>query len=114
MLASEPNGYGWKNEINKLIIKRELFRKMNDLDINFPLDKFEKLIIDMAGILGWLVQFWKNKNIISIDQYWNNKVNDDWIWGLALPLLSQAYKYQNNFSDRSIGISALPGTGKVY
>jgi len=23
-LASEPNGYGWKNEINKLIIKREL------------------------------------------------------------------------------------------
>ncbi len=24
-LASEPNGYGWKNEINKLIIKRELY-----------------------------------------------------------------------------------------
>ena len=23
-LASEPNGYGWRNEINKLIIKREL------------------------------------------------------------------------------------------
>ena len=23
-LASEPNGYGWKNEINKLINKREL------------------------------------------------------------------------------------------
>ena len=23
-LASEPNGYGWKNEINKLISKREL------------------------------------------------------------------------------------------
>ena len=24
ILASEPNGYGWKNEINKLINKREL------------------------------------------------------------------------------------------
>ena len=23
-IASEPNGYGWKNEINKLINKREL------------------------------------------------------------------------------------------
>ena len=23
-LASEPNGYGWKNEINKLINKRKL------------------------------------------------------------------------------------------
>ena len=27
-LASEPNGYGWKNEINKLINKREL--SLND------------------------------------------------------------------------------------
>ena len=25
ILASEPNGYGWKNEINKLINKRELY-----------------------------------------------------------------------------------------
>ena len=24
VLASEPNGYGWKNEINKLLIKLEL------------------------------------------------------------------------------------------
>ena len=24
-LATEPNGYGWKNEINKLINKRELY-----------------------------------------------------------------------------------------
>ena len=89
---------------------------MNDLDINFPLDKFEKLIIDIGweSLDDWF-NFWNNKrNIISIDQYWNNKVNDDWIWGLALPLLSQAYKFQNNFSDRKvIGISALPGTGKT-
>ena len=89
---------------------------MKDLDINFPLDKFEKLIIDIGwkSLDDWF-NFWKNqKKILSIDQYWNNRVNDDWIWGLALPLLSQAYKFQNNFSDRKIiGISALPGTGKT-
>ena len=89
---------------------------MKDLDINFPLHKFEKLIIDIGweSLDDWF-NFWNNKrNILSIDQYWNNKVNDDWIWGLALPLLSQAYKFQNNFSDRKIiGISALPGTGKT-
>ena len=89
---------------------------MKDLDINFPLDKFEKLIID----IGWdsldvWFKFWNNqKNILSINQFWNNKVNDDWIWGLALPLLSHAYKTHNNFSSRKIiGISALPGTGKT-
>ena len=89
---------------------------MKDLDINFPIDKFEKLIIDIGweSLNDWF-NFWNNqKNILSIEQFWNNKVNDDWIWGLALPLLSQAYKYQNNFSDRKIiGISALPGTGKT-
>ena len=89
---------------------------MKDLNINFPLDKFEKLIIDIGweSMDDWF-NFWKNqKNILSIDQFWNNKVNDDWIWGLALPLLSQAYKFKNNFSDRKIiGISALPGTGKT-
>ena len=89
---------------------------MKDLDINFPLEEFEKLIIDIGwdSLDDWF-NFWNNKrNILSIDQYWNNKVNDDWIWGLALPLLSQAYKFRNNISDRKIiGISALPGTGKT-
>ena len=89
---------------------------MNDLDINFPLDKFEKLIIDIGweSLDDWF-NFWNNqKNILSIDQYWNNKVKDDWIWGLALPLLSQAYKFNSNFCNRKIiGISALPGTGKT-
>ena len=88
---------------------------MKHLDINFPFDKFEKLIIDIGweSLEDWF-NFWNSqKNILSIDQYWN-KVNDDWIWGLALPLLSQAYKFQNCLSDRKIiGISALPGTGKT-
>ena len=89
---------------------------MKNLDINFPLDNFEKLIIDIGweSLEDWF-NFWNNqKNILSIDEFWKNKVNDDWIWGLAVPLLSQAYKFHNNFPDRKIiGISALPGTGKT-
>ncbi len=89
---------------------------MKDLDINFPIDKFEKLIIDIGwnSLDDWF-SFWNNqKKILSIEEFWSNKVNDDWIWGLALPLLSQAYKFHNNFSERKIiGISALPGTGKT-
>ena len=89
---------------------------MKDFDINFPLDKFEKLIIDIGweSLDDWFYFWNKKKNILSIDQYWNNNVNDDWIWGLALPLLSHAYKLYKNSSDRKIiGISALPGTGKT-
>ena len=89
---------------------------MKDLNINFPLDKFERLIIDIGwdSLDDWF-HFWNNKkNILSINHFWNNKVNDDWIWGLALPILGQAYRFQNKFCNRKvIGISALPGTGKT-
>ena len=89
---------------------------MKDLDINFPLDKFEKLIIDIGweSLDDWF-NFWINKkNLLLIDKFWKNKASDDWIWGLALPLLSQAYRFHNDFSNRKIiGISALPGTGKT-
>jgi D-glycerate 3-kinase len=89
---------------------------VEDLDIKFPIDKFEKLIIDIGweSLDDWM-NFWKNQlNILSIDQFWKYKVNDDWIWGLSLPLLSQAFKFHSNFSERKIiGLSALPGTGKT-
>jgi len=89
---------------------------VQDLDIKFPIDKFEKLIIDIGweSLDDWM-NFWKNQlNILSIDQFFKYKVNDDWIWGLSLPMLSQAFKFHNNFSERKIiGLSALPGTGKT-
>ena len=89
---------------------------MKDLDIKFPLDKFEKLIIDIGweSLNDW-INFWNNKkHILTIDEFWKNKVNDDWIWGLALPLLSHACKLNEKYSERKIiGISALPGTGKT-
>ena len=89
---------------------------MKDLNIEFPLDDFEKLISQMGWetLHEWFM-FWNlKKEILSIDKFWNDKVNDDWIWGLALPLLSQAYKFNTDSPDRKIiGISALPGTGKT-
>ena len=89
---------------------------MKGFNVQFPLDEFEKLIIHIGweSLEQWL-SFWKNKeDVLSINQFWDKNFNDDWIWGLALPLLSQAYKYNNNFTERKIiGISALPGTGKT-
>ena len=89
---------------------------MNGLNIEFPLGDFEKLIYQ----IGWKTSdewfdFWNSKKeILSIDKFWDENVNDDWIWGLALPLLSQSYKFHKNYSERKIiGVSALPGTGKT-
>ena len=89
---------------------------MKNLSFNFPLDKFEKLIINIGweSLEDW-ISFWNNqKEIQLLDDFWDQDVNEDWIWGLALPLLSQAYSFKNNLSERKIiGISALPGTGKT-
>ena len=89
---------------------------MNGLNIEFPLDEFEKLISQ----IGWKTfdewfNFWNSKKeMLLIDQFWDDGVNEDWIWGLALPLLSQAYTFNKSFNERKIiGVSALPGTGKT-
>ena len=89
---------------------------MKSSKINFPLDKFEKLIIKIGwdSLEDW-IGFWNiNKDLLLINEYWDDNVREDWIWGLALPLLSQAYIFKHKFSERKIiGISALPGTGKT-
>ncbi len=89
---------------------------MKDLNIEFPLDEFEKLIsqIGWSSLDEWFMFWHLKKEILSMDAFWDKNVNDDWIWGLALPLLSQAYKLNIESNDRKIiGISALPGTGKT-
>ena len=89
---------------------------MNDLNIEFPLDDFEELISQIGwGSLDEWFMFWNlKKEMLTINNFWDDNVKDDWIWGLALPLLSQAYKLYKKSPDRKIiGISALPGTGKT-
>ncbi len=89
---------------------------MNHLNIEFPLDEFEELIFQFGweSLNEWF-KFWNSKKEkLSIDKFWDKNVHEDWIWGLALPLLSQAYKFYRHFPERRIiGISALPGTGKT-
>ena len=89
---------------------------MKDLNFKFPLNKFEKFI----NYIGWdsldeWFNYWNNKkNILSINKFWDNNVQEDWIWGLALPLLSKSYSFKTKSSNRKIiGLSALPGTGKT-
>ena len=71
---------------------------MNGINIEFPLDEFEKLIFQ----IGWessdeWFKFWNSKKgILSIDDFWDENISEDWIWGLALPLLSQAYKFNRH------------------
>ena len=89
---------------------------MKDLDIKVPIEELEKLInkIGWDSLADWITYWKKKQDILLIHEYFGDSVNDDWIWGLALPLLSQCYTFNNNFSDRKIiGLSALPGTGKT-
>tara|TARA_Y100001970_G_scaffold288149_1_gene414666 strand:- start:40419 stop:41366 length:948 start_codon:yes stop_codon:yes gene_type:complete len=85
---------------------------------NFPFkkkDNFEKLVrvIGWNSIDSW-IRFCENNDLINaIKSIKDNNFNDDWIWGILLPLLSQSYKFCNLEKKRKIiGISALPGTGK--
>ncbi len=90
---------------------------MKDLDLNFPLDLFEDLVVNMGwhSLDNWF-DFWHRKNDLfnQISELSASKFKDDWLWGLVLPLLSDAYKLNEKCSERKIiGLSALPGTGKT-
>ena len=87
---------------------------MNKSFLEFPLDIFEELIIEIGweSLDEWL-NFWdkKDKLIFDIYKLSDNKFKEDWIWGLLIPLLSDAYKLVRANSKRKvIGLSALPGT----
>ena len=90
---------------------------MKKIDISFPLDEFEDLIISIGwdSLDNWF-NFWDQKNnlLLQIPRYSSYKFKDDWLWGLIFPLLSDAYKLNQKNSERKIiGLSALPGTGKT-
>ena len=89
---------------------------MRKPNFNFPVDKFEKLIknIGWESLDDWITFWIKKEDILSINKFWNASVSNDWIWGLALPLLSQSLSFTKNHKEpKIIGISALPGTGKT-
>ena len=90
---------------------------MNQKKIKFPLDDFNKLIMNISGfeINEW-ESFWERKNwILSlVSEFYGSNFNDDWLWGVVLPILSDIYYLKRNTSSKIvIGLSALPGTGKT-
>jgi len=90
---------------------------MDNIKILFPLDPFEELIIEIGydSLEKW-VNFWEKKNglLSTAYSYYGQKSKDDWIWGLVLPILSDAYCFKRRNDVRKIiGLSALPGTGKT-
>ena len=89
---------------------------MRDNNFLFSMDIFEKLIISTGwnSLDDW-IKFWEEKLLLlNLKKNLNNKFNEDWLWGLALPLLSDLSKLKEINSQKKIcGISALPGTGKT-
>ncbi len=90
---------------------------MKNTDLNFPLDIFEDLIINIgwSSLENWF-NFWHQKDdlFFQVSHLSPPKFKKDWLWGLILPLLSDAYKLNQNTTERKIiGLSALPGTGKT-
>ena len=88
---------------------------MKRLEMPFKEDVFKEFI----KIIGWeTIDKWiefceRNKLISHLKATEENKLKDDWIWFILLPLISQAYNLCIHDSNRKIiGISALPGTGK--
>ena len=74
-------------------------RKVRNSNFNFPVDKFEKLIknIGWENLEDWITFWMKKEDILSINKFWNASVSNDWIWGLALPLLSQSLNFTKNY-----------------
>ena len=89
---------------------------MKKIVFPFEKDKFLEFIkiIGWDSIENWL-EFCESKNLISkLEIHKKNRFNNDWIWCVLLPLLSQAYNlYKFDKKRKIIGITALPGTGKT-
>ncbi|MEB3234966.1 MAG: hypothetical protein VKM98_06030 [Cyanobacteriota bacterium] len=86
----------------------------NFADFRFPQEPFAALLRD----LGWpdqshWVQTWRDRGGAALaPEAWRSAPNMDWIWGLALPLLSEVERLAADPRPRIVGLSAGIGTGK--
>lgn len=81
----------------------------------FPSGPFDALL----GGLGYQsraewVEHWLERGGSRLAvEAWEHPPSPDWIWGIALPLLTQIENESRQQGRRIIGISAFPGTGKT-
>ncbi len=96
-------------------LNKSPFECIKHPDISFPLDSFETLLLDIGWDASDWINFWlthNGKNLAASSLASGTKL--DWIWGLALPLLSDVMRSALDKNKRTLfGISALPGCGKT-
>ena len=86
-----------------------------DPEVVFPRKDFEELLVDLDWVQpsAWL-DHWLNRGGINLASgSWPSSVRSDWIWGIALPLLSDLERYLDDDDPVLFGISGLPGCGKT-
>jgi len=81
----------------------------------FPLEPFEALLAS----LGWpereaWIAHWQERSGAQLARdAWSIAPSQEWIWGLALPLLSQIEALCREPAPSVLGLSAIPATGKT-
>ncbi len=97
--------------------KSSLFPWLNpgDSEIIFPKDTFEDLLAELGweNINLWF-EYWQQRECNHIASSCRpNNAKSDWIWGLALPFLTDIERYLFQQENKVVfGISGLPGCGK--
>ena len=67
--------------------------------------------LDVPDPVAW-EQRWRSSQLLETTlNLWPASASPDWVWSLALPLLTEAARNQGQ--RRLIGLSALPGCGKT-
>ncbi len=91
------------------------FECLKHPDISFPLDRFEVLLHNIGWESSKWIDFWLTNNGTNLaSSFLAPGTKIDWIWGLALPFLSDLMSSTANRNKRTLfGISALPGCGKT-
>ena len=77
-------------------------KDFKDLKLDFPLNKFEKLIIKIGweSLTDWTNYWIKKKDILEINKFWREDINQDWIWGFAVCPLRRCCKLTKVFLEQ--------------
>tara|TARA_Y100001968_G_scaffold333927_1_gene401210 strand:- start:2254 stop:3246 length:993 start_codon:yes stop_codon:yes gene_type:complete len=81
-------------------------------NILIPINQYDNLIAELRLSKKEFIDQWKFSDYKN-DDISNSIINNDWILGICMPLISSSIKYLQEYSKPLIiGISGLPGSGK--
>lgn len=81
----------------------------------FPLEPFEALLASLGWPEreAWIAHWQAHGGAELAREAWSVAPSAEWIWGLALPLLSQIEALCREAAPSVLGLSAIPATGKT-